>query len=231
MEDTATKIGRLETDVLKFMQDFRDSHQSNNAKMTMVIQGFADTLKSEKEALATLRADLRKENSELASSLEVKVEKLRDDLAMENEVMDLLASKTTKIQLLKADLKHTTTVMSSAVSQTQAIRSCVNNIDTYIRHTIEDDNPILTPYVRGYITNKLHPVLILLSKIKGVSEDIAIPKQGGDENTKDETNPNNENESDKLKEKKKEKEKESNQGTEIPVDDDNDNASDVSKGD
>ncbi|KAI3700156.1 hypothetical protein L2E82_44775 [Cichorium intybus] len=170
--------------------DFRDSHQSNNVKMTLVIQGFADTLKAEKEALATLRSELKKENSELASSLEAKAETLREDLAMENEFMDLLASKTTKIQVLKADLKHTTAVLSFAVSQTQAIRSCVNNIDSFIRRALEEDDLILTPYVRGHITNKLHPVLLFFSKIKGVSEDIAVPKQGGDENTEDEPNLN-----------------------------------------
>ncbi|KAI3690683.1 hypothetical protein L2E82_48886 [Cichorium intybus] len=219
MEETATKIGRLETDVLQFMQDFRDSNHSNNDRMTKVIQGFVDTLKAEKEALATLRSDLRKENSDLASSLEAKFEKLREDLAMENEVMDLLASKTTKIQLLKTHLKNTTAVLSSAVSQTQAVRNCVTKIDTYICRMVEEDNPVLTPYLCGHITNKLHPVLLLLSKIHGVSEYVAIPKQEGYEKTKDESN--NDNEHEKVEEKKKEKEKE----------DENDNVSDVSKED
>ncbi|KAI3510707.1 hypothetical protein L1887_17840 [Cichorium endivia] len=80
------------------------------------------------------------------------------------------------------------------MSQYKALRSCASNIDSFLRRTIEEDDPILTPYVRGHLTNKLHPVLNLLSTLQGVSEAGAVPKQGGDENRdspiKNSENPN-----------------------------------------
>ncbi|KAI3505843.1 hypothetical protein L1887_28142 [Cichorium endivia] len=185
MEENAKKVVKLETQILDFMKAYNESTQSWNEQMQKVIHGFAETLKAEKEATAMLQSDLQKENSDLASALQSKIDKLRDDLASENELMDLVASKTTKIQLLKAKLQNTTAVLSSAVSQSQAVRNCVTKIDTYIRRMVEDDDPVLTPYLRGHITHKLHPVFLLLSKIQGVSEDVAVPKKGGDEDKED----------------------------------------------
>ncbi|KAI3752474.1 hypothetical protein L2E82_24507 [Cichorium intybus] len=104
MEESAKKIGDLEVDVLHFMKDFKESTVSNNERMSKVIQGFADTLKAEREAIATLRSDLRKEHSELASFLQAKTE-----------------------------LKNTTAVLTSAVSQSHTVRNCVTKIGTYIR--------------------------------------------------------------------------------------------------
>ncbi|KAI3780422.1 hypothetical protein L2E82_10403 [Cichorium intybus] len=68
---------------------------------------------------------------------------------------------------------------------------------------VEEDDPVLTPYLRSHITNKLHPVILLLRKIQGVSEDVAIPKQGGDE---DKTDKSDDNDGDNVPEKSIEKE-------------------------
>lgn len=113
--------------------------------MQKVISGLAESLKAENEAFETLRSDMKKENSELASSIDTKLEQLKTNLAMENEVMDQMASKTIKLQVLKADLKHTTAVLTSAMSQNKALRSCASNIDSFLRRIIEEDDPILTP--------------------------------------------------------------------------------------
>ncbi|KAI3791031.1 hypothetical protein L2E82_04572 [Cichorium intybus] len=76
---------------------------------------------------------------------------------------------------------HGKRVLVSVVSQNKALRGCASDIDSYLRRIVEDSDPILTPNVRLHLTNKLHPVLTLLSKLKVVSEGDATPKQGGDE--------------------------------------------------
>ncbi|KAI3522317.1 hypothetical protein L1887_11855 [Cichorium endivia] len=91
------KVVKLETQILDFMKAFAESTNSWTEQMQKVIHGFAETLKAEKEETATLRFELQKENSDLSSTLQSKIDKLRDDLASENELMDLMASKTTKI--------------------------------------------------------------------------------------------------------------------------------------
>ncbi|KAI3700354.1 hypothetical protein L2E82_44980 [Cichorium intybus] len=130
MKETTETVQNLQSKVLTFVKDFRETHDTNNAKMNKVISGFGESLKAEKEALSVLRFDLKKENSELASSLDLKVEQLKKDLAMENEVMDQLAVKTTKIKVLKADLNHSSTVLASAVSQNKAHWGCATDIDS-----------------------------------------------------------------------------------------------------
>ncbi|KAI3779187.1 hypothetical protein L2E82_08773 [Cichorium intybus] len=181
MQDSAISIGRLERDVLKFTQDFRDSHVRNNERMHQVISNFSNSLKNEKEALSTLRSELKQQYSEWVSSMDTKVDQLRTDLASENYLMDKLAAKETKIQLLKTDLRHKSAILTSALSQTKAIRRGVSEIDSFLHRLVEDTDPILNPQVRRHLTLKLHPVFNLLAALKGVSEGVASPKQGGDE--------------------------------------------------
>ncbi|KAI3510635.1 hypothetical protein L1887_17767 [Cichorium endivia] len=213
MEENAQKIAKLEKQILDFMEAYTESSDNWVEKMKKVIHGFAETLKAEKAATATVRSEILKDNSDLSSALQSKIDKLRDDLASENELMDLVASKTTKIQLLKTKLQNTNAVLSSAISKSHAIRNCVNKIETYIWRMVEDEDPVLTPYLRGHITNKLHPVFILLSKIQDnghekPKEDTEKPK--GD----DEPEKNNEENIDVSKHNKGEGKK---KATERPI--------------
>ncbi|KAI3790935.1 hypothetical protein L2E82_04384 [Cichorium intybus] len=181
MRDSANSIGRLERDVLKFTQDFHDSHARNIEGMNQVISNFSTSLKTEKEALSTLRSELKQQYSDWASSMDAKVDQLRTDLASENYLMDKVAAKETKIQLLKTDLRHQSAILTSALSQNKAIRSGVSEIDSFLHRIVEDSDPILNPQVRRHLTLKLHPVFNLLAALKGVSEGVASPKQGGDD--------------------------------------------------
>ncbi|KAI3709029.1 hypothetical protein L2E82_38736 [Cichorium intybus] len=187
MRDSATSIGRLEKDVLKFTQDFRDAHVRNNENMQQVISNFSNSMKNEREALSTLRSELKKEYSEWVSTMDTKIDQLRTDLATENYLMDKLAAKETKIQLLKSDLRHKSAILTSAVSQNKAVRSGVSEIDSFLHRIVEDTDPILNPQVRRHLTLKLHPVFNLLAALKGVSEGVASPKQGGDETNEEST--------------------------------------------
>ncbi|KAI3751858.1 hypothetical protein L2E82_22949 [Cichorium intybus] len=187
MQDSATSIGRLEKDVLKFTQDFRDSHVRNNEKMQQVISNFGSILKKDREELSTLRSELKTEYSEWVSSMDTKFDQLKMDLATENSLMDSLAAKETKIQLLKSDIQHKSAILTSAVSQNKAVRNGVSEIDSFLHRIVEDTDPILTPQVRRHLTLKLHPVFNLLAALKGVSEGVASPKQGGDETNEEST--------------------------------------------
>ncbi|KAI3780423.1 hypothetical protein L2E82_10404 [Cichorium intybus] len=73
MEENAKKVATLESKILDFMKAYNESTQSYNDKMQKVIHGFAETLKAEKEAIATLRSDLQQANSDLAFALRSKI--------------------------------------------------------------------------------------------------------------------------------------------------------------
>ncbi|KAI3767763.1 hypothetical protein L2E82_18162 [Cichorium intybus] len=69
MQNSANSIGRLEKDILKFTQDFRDSHVRNNEKMQQVISNFGSILKKEKQELSTLRSKMKTEYAEWSAIL------------------------------------------------------------------------------------------------------------------------------------------------------------------
>ncbi|KAI3780114.1 hypothetical protein L2E82_10021 [Cichorium intybus] len=160
MTESTETVEKLKAEVFTFVQDFRIAHDTNTASLN--------------------------KNSDLASSLDAKLDQLRKDLAMENEVMDKLAARTSMVKVLKANLNNTSEKLVAVNAQNTAIKSCVSDADAYLRRLVEEGDSILTTTVRHHLTNKLHPVHNLLGKIKGVSKSGATPKQGGDEN---EANP------------------------------------------
>lgn len=76
------------------MVDFRSSSDNNTTTMNKVVEGFCSLLKAEKEALSKIRAEIKVHNAELHSTLSTKIEKLQEDLAIKNKIMDELAEKT-----------------------------------------------------------------------------------------------------------------------------------------
>jgi len=64
-----------------------------------------DSLKTEKDALSELRADLKTENSEMVTDAVAKIVNLQEDLAMELKVLDILVEKTVKLEVKNEKLK------------------------------------------------------------------------------------------------------------------------------
>ncbi|KAI3510706.1 hypothetical protein L1887_17839 [Cichorium endivia] len=84
-------VETLVTENVKIIGDFSmlmeksEKTYSNNSQMQKVISGLAKSLKAENEAFETFCSNMKKENSELASSIDTKLEQLKTNLAMENE--------------------------------------------------------------------------------------------------------------------------------------------------
>lgn len=76
------------------MVNFRSSSENNTATMNKMIEGFSSSLKAKKEALSKIYAEIKVDNAELHSTLSTKIEKLQEDLAIKNKIMDELAEKT-----------------------------------------------------------------------------------------------------------------------------------------
>ncbi|KAI3701012.1 hypothetical protein L2E82_45654 [Cichorium intybus] len=157
MTETTIKVEKLLQEVVTFIKDFRTSNDANTKSVNKVITGFWDSLKAEKEALSVLRADIKKENADLASSLNAKVEKLQQDLAMENQVMVQLAEKNQKVKVLYVKLKHASEQLDTVTNENAVIKSCVSDISSYLQRVVETNDSLLTPSIRNHLTDKLHP--------------------------------------------------------------------------
>ncbi|CAI9281350.1 unnamed protein product [Lactuca saligna] len=95
--------------------------------MNKVIEGFNLSLKAEKDALSKIRADIKVDNVELYTTISTKIEKLQDDLVIENKIMDELAEKTQKTKFLTIKLKNAT----ENIAQIEEDRSLVKGYKVF----------------------------------------------------------------------------------------------------
>lgn len=58
-----------------------------------MIAGFRSSLQAEKEALSLVHSEIKFDNVKTNASVLTKIEKLQQDLAVENKIMDQLAKK------------------------------------------------------------------------------------------------------------------------------------------
>lgn len=110
--ETTKKVEKLHHEVQSFMNDLRTSSDNNTTDMNKMIEGFHSSLKAEKEALSNIPADIKVDNAELHTTLSTMIEKLQEDLAIENKIMYELAQKTQKTKVLSVKLKNATTTIA-----------------------------------------------------------------------------------------------------------------------
>jgi len=94
---TTATVEKLQLEITTFMDGFSTSFDSNTAKVNKVIAHFQESLTEEKKALADLRTELKLEHSEMVTDVVSKLENMKEDIAMEANVMDVLAEKISKL--------------------------------------------------------------------------------------------------------------------------------------
>ena len=100
VHETTEKVEKLFADVTQFMKGFRSSYNKYTIVANKVITSLGSTLQMEKEALSKVHSKLRVDNAEMSASIVSTIEKLQEDLAIENKTMDKLAMKTEKVKVL-----------------------------------------------------------------------------------------------------------------------------------
>lgn len=93
--------------------------------------------------------------------------------------MDKLAQKTEKAKILSVKLQYATRHVDSLESENFFLKSCVSEVNQYLRSIIETCDSLLTVSVRQHLADKLKLFFAMLNIIEGVSEHDALPKQGG----------------------------------------------------
>lgn len=126
-----------------------------------------------------MHSDLRVDNTELNTSILTKIEKLQIDLVAENKIMDKLVEKTEKAKKNSVKLHYRNKRVDDLESEKTILKSCVSEINKYMHRLVETRDSLLTISVCQHLSEKLQPVFSMLTRLEGVSESDALPKQEG----------------------------------------------------
>ncbi|CAI9271214.1 unnamed protein product [Lactuca saligna] len=154
-KETTEKVDKLLSDIQGFMEDFHNSSACNTVSTNSTINNLVSSLQSEKAGL------------------------MKEDLVLENKIMDELAVKTEKVKVLSIKLSSTNKKIDEFKSEKAVIKSCVATLNTNLHSLIETDDYLLNISIRQYLPEKLKPIFSMLDSIEGVLES-SIPKQGGE---------------------------------------------------
>ncbi|KAL7592743.1 hypothetical protein Lser_V15G34730 [Lactuca serriola] len=100
------KVDKLIQDANIFLESLQGAAASNSSKVTNSITKAEEAFAVEKQNFVHLRQDIQKDNAPLLSSLNERLTKLQDDLAMENSLMDELVRKTTQLKTKSLQLSQ-----------------------------------------------------------------------------------------------------------------------------
>lgn len=93
--------------------------------------------------------------------------------------MDKLVEKTEKAKKNSVKLHYRNKRVDDLESEKTILKSCVSEINKYMHRLVETRDSLLTISVCQHLSEKLQPVFSMLTRLEGVSESDALPKQEG----------------------------------------------------
>jgi len=160
------------------METFQTFFDNNTANFNKMIANFGEAMKTEKKALAEVRDELKMEHSEMITDVTSKIEKLKTDLAMEANLMDALAEKTSRLSNKTLLLRVLQEKLETLTSEKALFTTSVSEVISYISKVLETNDSVLTPSVRHHLSDKLTPAIQLLKQILSVLGIGSISKKG-----------------------------------------------------
>ncbi|KAL7590355.1 hypothetical protein Lser_V15G35622 [Lactuca serriola] len=180
-EAATEKVDKLFSDASDLLKSLQESANATKTTLEPIVQQLAKFVSTELTSFATLRQNISDDNSALRASIDARLAKLQEDLAAENSLMDVLASKTTALKVKSTQLSNFEQQLEALRSEREVIKTCVSDVHAALSNILEAHDPILNHSVRRTLAEKLSPAMDLLSKIEGLPSFVSIPKQGGDE--------------------------------------------------
>ncbi|KAL7614886.1 hypothetical protein Lser_V15G06502 [Lactuca serriola] len=179
-EAATEKVDKLFSDASTLLKSLQESADATKTTLEPIVQQLAKFVSTELQSFASLRQSISDDNSALRASIDERLAKLQEDLAAENSLMDVLASKTTALKVKSTQLSNSQQQLEALRSEREVIKTCVSDVHAALSNILEAHDPILNHSVRRTLTEKLAPALDLLSKIEGLPSFVSDPKQGGE---------------------------------------------------
>lgn len=179
--EASEKVQQLQKEVKESMADFRTSSDKNTSDMNKDIVGFWFSLQAGKQALSTLRTDIKLDNTELNTSISEQITNLQNDFVAKNKIMDALVEQTQKMKVLTEKLKNATQNIAKIEEERSIVKRYTSEINQCLLRIVETHDSSFTVSVRQNLSEKLQHVFAMPNQLHGVSGSGASTKQGGDE--------------------------------------------------
>ncbi|XP_052623813.1 flocculation protein FLO11-like [Lactuca sativa] len=155
-----------------FLESLKGHVETSTTKVNASVDSLSKSLQAEKTMFEAVRSSIQAENTSLISSVNSRLESLHADLAKESQASII---EVQKVQLAQAEKE-----ISLLKTERAVFRSCVEDVKDMLTSILGAHDPILTLTIRNHLTSKILPALALLHEMKGVSERLISPKQGGE---------------------------------------------------
>ncbi|KAL7618093.1 hypothetical protein Lser_V15G04599 [Lactuca serriola] len=153
-EAATAKVDKLFSDASSLLKSLQESVDYTKTTLEPIVQQLAKFVSMELTSFATLRQSLIDDNSALRASIDERLAKLQEDLAAENSLMDVLASKTTALKVKSSQLSNSQQHLEALRSEREVIKSCVSDVHAALSNILEAHDPILNHSVRRTLAGK-----------------------------------------------------------------------------
>nr|KAJ0210427.1 hypothetical protein LSAT_V11C400177580 [Lactuca sativa] len=119
-----------------------------------------------KEHEASISKAISAIDSSTKFSINTRLAKLQEELAIESKIMDELALKTTQVKTKSLQLNQANKEYEYLRSKWAVVKSCVSDVHALLSNVFEAHDSVLTLSVKRHLTEKLGPVLEVLSRIE-----------------------------------------------------------------
>ncbi|XP_023771185.1 uncharacterized protein LOC111919854 [Lactuca sativa] len=160
-KNTTTDVKNLIHDSKVFLDSLKGHAETNAAKVNALVASLSQSLQGEQAKFETLRSDVFTDKKTFLASVDSRLDKLNADFQKVE-----IARAEREILLLK--------------TERVVFRSCAGDVLTQLHNVIQAHDPIFTLTIRNHLTSKLLQAIELLREMKGVSERMATPQQGGE---------------------------------------------------
>ncbi|CAI9300405.1 unnamed protein product [Lactuca saligna] len=158
------------------MSTFHTSFDTNTVNVNVLIASLGSTLRNKKDALENVHTRIQFANTEFQTFISSKIDKLYEDLAVENKIMDKISVKIENVKVLLVKLAHANRRIDDLLSKKDAMKSCIADVHAYLNNFNETRDTLITKSVRKHLVDKLRPVFAMLNRMEGVSESGTLPK-------------------------------------------------------
>ncbi|CAI9299228.1 unnamed protein product [Lactuca saligna] len=148
-KEMTKKFDKLINDARYFMRTFHNSFETNTANANTLISSLGSALHTEKDKLEEVGTGIQFDNSELNSSISSKIDKLHEDLEMENKIMDQMIVKTENVKVLTVKMEQAEKQINTLLFEKVVMKSCVADVNALLSDIIENRDSLITITIKS----------------------------------------------------------------------------------
>nr|KAJ0198132.1 hypothetical protein LSAT_V11C700377460 [Lactuca sativa] len=143
-KDTTEKVDKLIFDTRVFMDKYHVTYNNKTSITNKAIQNIGAMFKEEKVSFVELHTEFKFDHEAFQNAVDVKLSKLKADLAIESKIMDAFALKEEKCKVLETKVHYTQTKVDDLLVENAVMRNCISDINGLLSDIIETRDPMIS---------------------------------------------------------------------------------------